>query len=238
MTAKFARFANDCYHLWRAPAGSKAAILKDFVLPNHTKMGFCVSCFDRQTLKFLFRESSCVSIITFVRKMSLRSFWTAAQTWAWPLSISNGLILKRAFKRLNPTQTTFQLLKKNVVQNHFRTHSGSLRMSAEDFGIDGRTVQVPARRLSDFVAEDVDFLKFDVEGAEHRVLRDLARTGKIRAIRQMVIEYHHRISHQKSHLAGLLGMLEEAGFEHQVHGAPYPLTANDSYQTILIGGYQ
>ncbi len=56
MIGQFARFANDCYHIWKAPAGSRPAILRDLVFPGEVKMGFVVSHFDRGTLNYLYRE--------------------------------------------------------------------------------------------------------------------------------------------------------------------------------------
>jgi hypothetical protein len=84
----------------------------------------------------------------------------------------------------------------------------------------------------------VDFLKLDVEGAEHRVLSDLVQSRKIRAIRQMVIEYHHRIGHQKSRLGEFLAMLEHAGFEYQIEAGLYPGASRDTVQDLLIAAYQ
>ena len=111
-------------------------------------------------------------------------------------------------------------------------------MSTEVSRLKGKSIQVPARRLSNFIDGPVDFLKLDVEGAEHRVLGDLVQTGKISAIRQMVVEYHHRIGERKSCLAEFLHRLEKAGFEYQIHAAVYPISSRDVFQDMLIGAYR
>jgi hypothetical protein len=102
----------------------------------------------------------------------------------------------------------------------------------------GVRIKVPARKLSEFIEERVEFLKLDVEGSEHRVLRDLVGSGKIALIRQMVVEYHHRIGQQKSCLAEFLLMLEQAGFEYQIHAALYPVTSKNVFQDMLIAAYR
>jgi hypothetical protein len=56
MIAQLARFANDCYHVVKAPTGSKTAILRDLILPGNTRMGFGITFFDRATLNHLYRE--------------------------------------------------------------------------------------------------------------------------------------------------------------------------------------
>jgi FkbM family methyltransferase len=75
-------------------------------------------------------------------------------------------------------------------------------------------------RLSDWITGPVDFLKLDVEGAEHDVLSDLVETGAITCLRRMTIEYHHPLDAQFS---TFLKRLEDADFD-------YRLTANASLQ--------
>jgi len=45
--------------------------------------------------------------------------------------------------------------------------------------------------LSDYIDRPVDLLKLDVEGAEGLVLEDLEKTGKIKDIKEMLIEFHN-----------------------------------------------
>ena len=49
--------------------------------------------------------------------------------------------------------------------------------------------EVPCLRLRDYLAEPVDFLKMNIEGAEYEVLAD--SEDRLRRIREMIIEYHH-----------------------------------------------
>ena len=73
----------------------------------------------------------------------------------------------------------------------------------------GEAVRVPAVRLSRYVTKPVDFLKLDVEGSELPVLRDLASSGAIGQIRQMVIEFHHHMSPDVDNLSECLSILEQ-----------------------------
>jgi hypothetical protein len=45
-------------------------------------------------------------------------------------------------------------------------------------------------RLSEFIYNDVDLLKIDVEGSEIQIMEDLLETGTIQFVKQMVIEFH------------------------------------------------
>ncbi len=258
MIAKLARFANDCYHVMKAPAGPKMALLRDLALPTEKKMGFHVSHFDRRTLNYLYRE-------IFARQ----HYYFRAESEA-PLILDCGanvgmasLYFKWLYPRshvlaFEPDPATFQLLQTNVARNALDiemynfalwdndvevdffvdpSNPGNLSMSTEVSRLKGEAIKVQGRKLSQFIQGTVDFVKLDVEGAEHRVINDLVQTEKIKFIRQMVIEYHHRIGFQKSCLAEFLLLLEEAGFEYQIHAALYPVTSKGTFQDVLISAY-
>lgn len=259
MIPKLARLANDCYHVWKSPTDSKAAVLRDLLLPGPSKMGFRVAHFDRQTLNFLYREifvrqyyyfrarTDTPVILDCGANIGMASLYFK---WLYPRS------MVRAFE---PDPTTFGLLTQNMAQNHLDVETfncalwdtdadvdffsdsnspGSLLMSTSMSQAKGKPIKVPARKLSDFIQGEVDFVKVDVEGAEDRVLGDLVQSGKIGAVRQMVFEYHHRLGRQKSCLAEFLRMLEQAGFEYQIHSVLFPVTSNDTFQGMIIRAYR
>jgi FkbM family methyltransferase len=101
-----------------------------------------------------------------------------------------------------------------------------------------RKVTVPVRKLSNFIENDVDLLKVDVEGAEVKVLSDLHETGKLRRIKSMHIEYHHHIDRKRDDLSVALRMLESAGFGYQfkTHQGLWPIEAE--FQDISIYCYR
>jgi len=102
----------------------------------------------------------------------------------------------------------------------------------------GAVRYVESVRLSGYLDREVDFLKIDVEGAEHAVFRDLSESGKLPLIRAMVIEYHHNIPGHRNALVEILSLLEHAGFGYQVSArlaAPFP---QDRFQDMLIYAYR
>ena len=259
MIAQLARFANDCYHVAKAPAGSKTAILRDLILPGSTRMGFGITYFDRPTLKHLYREIFARQEYYFRAECEAPLILDCGANIGMASLYFKWLYPKARIQAFEPDPATFDLLKQNIARNRLdvQPHNcalwdqdgevdffvdpqnpGTLVMSTDISRLKGNSIQVPARRLSNFIDETVDFVKLDVEGAEHRVLCDLVQTGRIAAIRQMVIEYHHRIGAQKSHLAGFLSMLERSGFEYQIHAAVYPINSRAVFQDMLIGAYR
>jgi FkbM family methyltransferase len=159
-----------------------------------------------------------------------------------------------------PDRRTFELLRSNVERNAFakvNLHNvalwdeateipfyvdsnapGNLLMSTNGNRTTGTPALVPARRLSTYIDQDVDLLKLDVEGAELRVLRELADSGKISRIRQMIVEYHHKIPGESSAMSHLLRILEEHGFEYQVAASGFPLPQPEHFQDIMIYAYR
>lgn len=259
MIARLARFANDCYHVWKAPTGSKPAIVRDLILPGERKMGFQVAHFDRATLNHLYREIFARQHYYFDARNDTPAILDCGANVGMASLYFKWLYPRARVQSFEPDPATFQLLKQNIARNKLDVeihncalwdenaevnffvdtrNPGMLLMSTDASRLNTHPIRVPARRLSDFIQGTVDFMKLDIEGAEHRVLSELEQSGKIRAIRQMVVEYHHRIGQQKSRLAQFLAMLERAGFEYQIHAVLYPVTSRDTFQDLLIAAYQ
>jgi FkbM family methyltransferase len=183
MISALARFANDCYHIFKSPSGSRAAILKGLVFPGAHKMGFHVAHFDRLTLNYLYRE-------VFARQ----SYFFRSENVA-PVILDCGANIGMAslyFKWLyphsqvqafEPDPATFKVLQSNIAVNHLdvvahhcalfesnteidlfvdRASPGGLLMSTDIPRSSTQPVKEPARRLSDFITGSVDFLKLDV----------------------------------------------------------------------------
>ncbi len=121
---------------------------------------------------------------------------------------------------------------------------GSVIMSAYEQRVKGAEGRVTARqtvsalRLSSFVTEPVDLLKMDIEGAELDVMEDLAQTGKLPLIRQIVLEYHHHLNAGENRMARLFALLEENGFGYQIHAPCARPFAQRDFQDMLIYAYR
>lgn len=68
--------------------------------------------------------------------------------------------------------------------------------------------------LTDYLYEQVDFMKMNIEGAEWPVLDSAA--DKLRNINEMIIEYHHLPGLQRN-LHNILRLLHDQGFEYLVY---------------------
>ena len=122
---------------------------------------------------------------------------------------------------------------------HDPSHPGSAVMSVFRDRMPGEPVRVPAVRLSRHVTGPVDFLKLDVEGSELAVLRDLASSGTIGQIRQMVIEFHHHMNPTVDNLSECLALLERNGFGYQLTSARvYTPITRGQFQDVQVHGYR
>jgi FkbM family methyltransferase len=170
--------------------------------------------------------------------------------WLFPRSIIT------AFE---PDPTTFQVLRRNVDDNRLsdvavhnvalwnedgsvpffapEDHPGSLAMSTNQSRGRGKQIMVPSRKLSGYINGPIDLLKVDIEGAEHQVLCDLVKSGKLEQVRQMIIEYHHNISADGGQLGDFLSMLEGCGMRYQICSWISPITQH-GFQDVLLYAYR
>lgn len=75
------------------------------------------------------------------------------------------------------------------------------------------TVSVPTIKPSKLIGEEqIDLLKVDVEGAEGEVFRELAVSGKIGQIDEVIMEFHNDPRNPTNSLLEVLQILEDAIF--------------------------
>lgn len=155
-----------------------------------------------------------------------------------------------------PDPTAFACLQKNIATNRLgdvealqkavARRSGPIEFF-DDPNLPGSPIMStradrggPRRRvvdgvaLSEFISDDIDMLKLDVEGAEMGVLEDLAESCALPRIRRLAIEYHHHISPGDDSLAAALAILETNGFTYHVHSQIPRDGGPDTFQDILI----
>jgi len=223
-------------------------------------LGFEISFFDRETLAFLYREIFGRQHYCFRSRSENPVIFDCGANLGMATLYFKWLYPRSRIHAFEPDPETFAVLQSNILRNRLTdvtTHNcalwdhngtvdffvnheipGSLLMSTDPTRCKGAPLRVPSRVLSEFLEEPVDFVKLDVEGAEHQILSELLQSGKASLINQMVIEYHHHIGSQPSHMADFLRMLEQAKFEYQIHAPMYPVTAENVFQDIMIGAYR
>jgi hypothetical protein len=88
------------------------------------------------------------------------------------------------------------------------------------------------------ISREIDLLKLDVEGAEHQVFQDLDESGKLKLIKNMIIEYHHNMGKDDDNLSHILGTLERNGFGYQLADTVRLPFEKNVYQVGLIYAYK
>jgi FkbM family methyltransferase len=77
-----------------------------------------------------------------------------------------------------------------------------------------RELRVPCRRLSEFLNEEVHFLKLDIEGSEDKVLQEAG--SKLENVHNIFVEYHDGYNLPPGRLLKILNQLHHCGFELQI----------------------
>jgi FkbM family methyltransferase len=158
-----------------------------------------------------------------------------------------------------PDPALFQTLRENVERNHLRSVTlinaglGKAKGRATfrpdgtaggRLGDGGEGIAVEVEPLSEFLDEAVDFLKLNVEGEELAVLQEAEGRGRLRNVRELVVEYHGW-GKSKQELGALLELLDRQGFryllhdfDHETGGAskpPFRLEADTNWFCLIYG---
>ncbi len=96
---------------------------------------------------------------------------------------------------------------------------------------------VKAKKLSQYINEEIDFLKIDIEGAEYGVLEELKSSGKLHYVKQAAIEFHHHIIENEDKFSRVLKLLESEGFGYQIESHFPPQHKLYKFQDILVCAY-
>lgn len=166
-----------------------------------------------------------------------------------------------------PDGRTFNLLKCNIEKNQLQNISlneaavynkngkikfysdadreGSLAMAItpyyiQQWGWRSKESIVKTIKLSDYINEPVDLLKIDIEGAEEKVIIELAQNNKLKLIKEMIIEYHYNKNDTENKLSKILTLLEKNNFKFIINSPlrpPYALYKNIPF-FLLIYAYK
>lgn len=126
-------------------------------------------------------------------------------------------ILERAFWVNSGDSLTFHLPRPSpTLPKGADGVSGSLIGSHEYVG-GGDTLTVATISLSSVLSYvgrgECDVLKLDIEGAEYPVLQQLCESGEIRRAGQLLIEFHHRVTHHRlEETLALIALIRNCGF--------------------------
>ncbi|WP_051189422.1 FkbM family methyltransferase [Daejeonella oryzae] len=125
------------------------------------------------------------------------------------------------FNILQENVNTFQLKNVTLHNKAVWTKSETLEFYS-DGGMGGRVnqqyaqqkpVRIDAVPLLDFITEDVDFLKMDIEGAEDEVLKYCS--SELHKINNIFFEYHNNFQ-KKQTLHELLALIQQQGFTYYI----------------------
>jgi FkbM family methyltransferase len=99
--------------------------------------------------------------------------------------------------------------------------------------------EVACTKLSNYLTQLVDFLKMDIEGAETVVIEELERSGTLKNVKEMVLEYHHHMTPNDDQFSKILGILERNNFGYQVRaGGKMTDYSKGSQQFLIVHAYQ
>ncbi len=118
------------------------------------------------------------------------------------------------------------------VESSWNSGVGSISSKQEE---NRKKIEVNCVRLSDYVDQNVDFIKMDIEGSEDFVIKDLMISRKFNLIQEFIIEYHHKISSEKSKFGKFLDFFEQNDYEYQIRGN---YSKKEQFQDILLYVYK
>ena len=226
----------------------------------HAVAGFHVASFDCFSLDYLFDEIFVGLEYHFETASDAPVIVDCGSNIGMSVLFFKWLHPRARIVAFEPGERAFSLLQENVRRNRLAdvtVHNrpvgddegtivfhvdpgdpGSFMMSAFESRMPKATREVQMVRLSTLIDGPVDFLKLDVEGAELDVLRDLQRSGRLRLISQMVIEYHHHLAEDHDRLSELLAILESSGFGYQVASPGSHARERGAFQDLLLWVYR
>lgn len=249
----------DAYCILRAPLPLTCRLrlllaLLAVAMGNPGVLGWKVRYLGRDNLRLLFSEIFARQTYRFTSATATPTILDCGANIGMATLFFKWIYSDAHIIAFEPDPATFRILQHNISANRLQNvvahnlalsgedgeipfhlpEAGSLMMSALSGRAGGKTITVPARRLSAFINGEVDLLKLDVEGMEGPVLRDLEESGKLLQIRQAIIEVHHNLPGSPTNLACVLQLLERSGFRYHVVDAYSGSTDCAAFQDVLI----
>lgn len=224
-------------------------------------LGYKISAFNYDSIKFLFEEIFFKSHYFVELKNKKPVIFDCGANIGVASVFFKWMYPESEIFAFEPDKNTFELLKKNIIQNRLENVSlfnfaltdkegkidfftdslkqGSLTMSENS----GRTpsdqkILVDSACLSGIIrkksVERIDLIKMDIEGSEKKVMEDLYKNNQLGIVSNFIVEYHHKIARQKSALGEFLLIFEKNNFEYQINTGGSLGGFSDKFQDILI----
>jgi FkbM family methyltransferase len=230
-------------------------------VPNPFRLcGFTAHFLDEDNLRYLVDELFLGASYMFLAEVDSPKIIDCGSNIGLSVLFFKTLYPQARVIAFEPDPEAFEVLLRNIRHNMLRdvvahrcaltncegtvdfhkpvTGGGDLRMSLDSERISGTTISVPAKRLVPFVQEPIDLLKMDVEGAEDAILTDLHRSGALRNVAQLHLEYHHHVRAHKDALADVLTLLESNGFGYQLRAWQQPWPVKGTFQDVSLYSYR
>lgn len=159
---------------------------------------------------------------------------------------------------LEPDPSAFDMLQKNIVNNHLQDISlynnaamaqegeldffispenkASLMMSTLQGRLDKERITVKGIDFAAFIAQvKPTLLKIDIEGAEKKVFPKLEQSNVLIHLDEIIMEYHHKIDGERSDFSEILSLFERSGFEYNLITQ---FNTIGKFQDVLIYAYK
>lgn len=100
-------------------------------------------------------------------------------------------------------------------------------------------------KLSDYLNEEVDLVKLDVEANELKVIKELQSSGKLTKLVELIFEYHYNPAFKENQLSEVIDLLENNNFKILIYRVDHDFNIYDfkkrkSYHYIILAfrGYE
>jgi len=230
-------------------------------LTTESIFGFRVHFYSYETFAILFEEVFLPDVYFFLATSPQPFVLDCGSNIGLAVLYFKSLYPNCKIVAFEPDEATFSLLKRNVEVNNLtdvtlinkalydskRTiefyispdQPGLLVQSIRKESLSASQAKtVETEMLSNYVDQEVDFLKMDIEGAEDHVMRDLEQSAKLPLIKEMVIEYHHHMTPREDYLGLFLQRMESSNFGYQIRAPLPPPFKKGEFQGLLVYGYR
>ena len=235
-----------------------------FNIKREKILGYKVNAFDYGTIRFLFEEIFYRNEYLFNSKSKKPIIFDCGANIGFATIFFKWLYPESEVYAFEPDKKTFEVLKKNISQNSLKNvhlfnsavtdkngkidffidskSPGSLVMSTKQERMPKDKVTVDCLALSSLIKNKsiskIDYIKMDIEGSEWEVIQDLNKNNQLKNVAKFSIEYHHKITGQKSKLSEFLQVFENNGFEYQIDAKCIPTNSEDKFQDVLLYFYK